>query len=100
MKDDPMPFRFPPLLATACLLAQISAAPAQEATSQSDEDACRPDVFRLCASEIPDEGAIVSCLNAKLEGLSPACHAVMAPTSSIKKRRAPREAHAKRAAEG
>ena len=95
-----MPLRFPALLATAALLAQISASAAQEAGRQSDEDACRPDVFRLCASEIPDETAIVACLNAKLEGLSPACHAVMAPTSSIKKRRIPREAHARRAAEG
>ena len=95
-----MPFRFPACLAAAGLLAQLSAAAAQDAVRQSDEDACRPDVFRLCMSEIPDEGAIVRCLDAKLESLSPACHAVMSPTSSIAKRRTPREAHAKRAAQG
>ena len=91
-----MPFRFPALLAAA-LLAQLSAAAAQEAVRQSDEDACRPDVFRLCMSEIPNEGAIVACLNAKLESLSPACHAVMAPTSSITKPRKSRRARAQRA---
>lgn len=95
-----MPFRFPTLLATACLLAQLSAAAAQDAGRQSDEDACRPDVFRLCVSEIPNEGAIVACLNAKLESLSPACHAVMAPTSSITKPRKPRKPRPQRADAG
>ncbi len=92
-----MPFRLPALLAAAAVLAQISVAAAQDAVRQSDEDACRPDVFRLCMSQIPDEGAIVGCLNAKLDSLSPACHAVMAPTSSITKPRKSHRARAQRA---
>lgn len=72
------------LVAMACLVVSPSTAGAQSEAGpashgQSDEDACRPDVFRLCMSEIPDETAIVSCLNTRLPQLSPACHAVMAP---------------------
>lgn len=52
---------------------------AGHAASQQDEDACRPDVFRLCAAAIPDEAAIVACLDANVPNLGPACRAVMAP---------------------
>ena len=65
------------------LAGQASAA---EPRSQSDEDACRPDVFRLCASEIPDEDDIVACLKADLAQLSPECHAVIAPPPVRSKR--------------
>lgn len=64
------------------------------AATQADEDACRPDVFRLCLSAIPDEGAIVSCLDAHIQGLSPACRAVMAPSTP------PPSTQQKRGAEG
>ena len=43
--------------------------PAQQA-------ACRPDVFRLCAGEIPNVRAITACLRRKLPQLSPGCAAV------------------------
>ena len=41
------------------------------------EDACRPDVFRLCGSYIPDVGQIVACLRGNESRLSEACHHVM-----------------------
>lgn len=42
-----------------------------------EQAACTPDVFRLCASEIPSEPKIVACLNRKIDKLSPACRKVM-----------------------
>jgi hypothetical protein len=51
------------------------AAFAQGAMTQ--EDACRPDVFRLCGSYIPDVGQIVACLRGNESRLSEACHHVM-----------------------
>ena len=48
---------------------------AVEATAQQ-RAACTPDVFRLCASEIPDVNAIIACMNKQKANLSPACKAV------------------------
>jgi hypothetical protein len=48
---------------------------AQATTTQ--KDACRPDVFRLCGSDIPDVGRIVACLRGNESRLSGACHQVM-----------------------
>ena len=64
------------------LLALLASAAAQETHPQSDEDACRPDVFRLCSAQIsPTRDAIVACLNQSVAQLSPACRAVIAPES-------------------
>jgi hypothetical protein len=51
------------------------AALAQSTTVQLD--ACRPDVFRLCGSYIPDVGQIVACLRGNEARLSEVCHQVM-----------------------
>ena len=40
--------------------------------------ACTPDVWRLCASQIPDVGRIVACLRANTPRLSEGCRAVFA----------------------
>ncbi len=45
--------------------------------TQDEQQACTPDVFRLCAAQIPSEDRIVACLNRHLAKLSPACRAVM-----------------------
>ena len=37
---------------------------------------CRPDVYRLCAGEIPNVRAIVACLRKNRSRLSEACAAV------------------------
>jgi hypothetical protein len=52
-----------------------SAAFAQGTIAQ--QDACRPDVFRLCSSVIPDVGEIVICLRGNEARLSEPCHQVM-----------------------
>ena len=39
--------------------------------------ACTPDVYRLCAGEIPNVRAITACLQRQKGNLSPACRAAM-----------------------
>jgi hypothetical protein len=41
--------------------------------------ACTPDVYRLCAGEIPNVRAITSCLRRQKASLSEACRAVFEP---------------------
>lgn len=38
--------------------------------------ACTPDVYRLCAGEIPNVKAITACLRRQKANLSPACAAL------------------------
>ena len=45
--------------------------------TMAQENACRPDVFRLCGSYIPDVGQIVACLRGNEARLSEPCHQVM-----------------------
>src|SRR4051794_39629429 len=67
-------------LFAALLVAQPPAALAHSGTKE-EQDACTPDVFRLCSAVIPDETRIVACLNRKIAKLSPACRAVIDPPS-------------------
>lgn len=55
--------------------------------SQADQDACTPDVFRLCGDFIPDEPRILACLRSKHDQLSPACAVVIDPPKSEAGRR-------------
>ena len=57
------------------LCVSVSQVSAQGHTKE-DEAACRPDVFRLCAAEIPNRGRIIVCLERRRAQLSPACHQV------------------------
>jgi hypothetical protein len=45
--------------------------------TMAQQDACRPDAFRLCGSYIPDVGQIVACLRGNESRLSEACRQVM-----------------------
>ena len=45
--------------------------------TMAQQDACRPDVFRLCGNYIPDVSQIVACLHGNEARLSEACHQVM-----------------------
>lgn len=51
-----------------------SAAHAQGTAEQ--RRACTPDVYRLCAGEIPNVRAITACLRRQKANLSPACAAL------------------------
>ncbi|WP_249133136.1 MULTISPECIES: hypothetical protein [unclassified Bradyrhizobium] len=59
------------------LLALFAAgsANAQQGTPEQRR-ACTPDVYRLCAGEIPNARAITTCLRRQKASLSPACAAV------------------------
>ena len=48
----------------------------QHGGSAEDQLACTPDVYRLCAGNIPDEDAITACLAQHKSQLSAGCKAV------------------------
>ena len=56
------------------LIASGSAGAQQDTPEQ--RRACTPDVYRLCAGEIPNARAITACLRRKKASLSQACAAV------------------------
>ncbi len=49
---------------------------AQHSGTHEEQEAGTPDVFRLCAAEIPSERRIVSSLKLNRARLSPACRKV------------------------
>jgi hypothetical protein len=63
---------------SATLLLAALATPATAETA-AERAACRPDVYRLCAGEIPSRTRIVACLARKRSQLSPACAEVFRP---------------------
>ena len=67
----------------ACIGVSLAMSFATAAQAESDyrgtaaqRRACRPDVFRFCAAEIPNVGAITRCLASHVNRLSPPCRAV------------------------
>jgi len=69
--------RSPRASALGFLLTLIASgsAGAQQGTPKQRR-ACTPDVYRLCAGEIPNARAITACLRRQKSSLSPACAAV------------------------
>ena len=63
-------------LGLALSLASASSAFAYQGTPEQRR-ACTPDVYRLCAGEIPNVRAITACLIRQKGNLSPACRAAM-----------------------
>src|ERR1700712_5184944 len=55
-----------------------NAAFAQQGTPEQQQ-ACQPDVMRLCGNFIPDVDRIVACLKYNEPNLNPACHDVFFP---------------------
>ena len=62
-------------LALALTLATTGSALAALATPEQKK-ACTPDVYRLCAGEIPNVRAITACLRRQKASLSASCRAV------------------------
>lgn len=70
-------FRRPIALRLGLSLALFSAGSAlAEPGTPAQRRACTPDVYRLCAGEIPNVRAITACLRRQKENLSEACKAV------------------------
>jgi hypothetical protein len=67
-------------IVAAILLLGTTFATAQEERrdrgTKQEQEACTPDVYRLCSAEIPDEKRIVACLRHNRNKLSPACRKV------------------------
>jgi hypothetical protein len=63
-------------LGLAITLASANAASAYQGTAEQRR-ACTPDVYRLCAGEIPNVRAITACLQRQKGNLSAACRAAM-----------------------
>ncbi|MDO9562888.1 MAG: hypothetical protein Q7J60_14820 [Bradyrhizobium sp.] len=60
------------------VLMAVSASQSASAALATPEQrkACTPDVYRLCAGEIPNVRAITNCLRRQKASLSEACRAV------------------------
>src|SRR5215813_5377002 len=63
-------------LALLILLGSAGSALALPGTAEGRR-ACTPDVYRLCAGDIPNVRAITACLMRQKGNLSPACRAAM-----------------------
>ena len=57
-------------------LSLLAAGSAVAQGTAEQRRACMPDVYRLCAGDIPDVRAITACLRRQKAGLSEACRAV------------------------
>jgi hypothetical protein len=53
-----------------------AADPYSSVATAEQRRACTPDVYRLCATEIPSVSAITACLRRKRASLSEGCRAV------------------------
>jgi hypothetical protein len=56
---------------------------AQDYGTPERQEACKPDVFRLCSNYIPDADRIAACLRLNELNPSPACHDVFFPPRVI-----------------
>ena len=67
--------RIAAIFGVALTFASAGSALAQGTSDQ--RRACTPDVYRLCAGEIPNVRAITACLVRQKGNLRPACRAAM-----------------------
>ena len=65
------------IIGAALIVFTLGGGAALAQGTMAEQDACRPEVFRLCGSYIPDVGQIVACLRGNEARLSEACHRVM-----------------------
>jgi len=59
-----------------CLALATTAFARADIATPEQKRACTPDVYRLCAGEIPNVRAITACLRRQKANLSDACRAV------------------------
>jgi hypothetical protein len=63
----------------AIALSSIGLSQASAQGTPEQQEACKPDVFRLCGNFIPNVDAIIACLKTNEPNLSSPCHEVMFP---------------------
>jgi len=77
MNQTPVRLSAQLLAATLGLLLTLASASSAFAIGTPEQRrACTPDVYRLCAGEIPNVRAITACLRRQKASLSEACRAV------------------------
>lgn len=59
--------------ALAVALSSSLLSTSAHAYTQEEQQACQPDAFRLCGSEIPDVDRVTACMIARKAQLSPQC---------------------------
>jgi hypothetical protein len=82
--------RFAAMVAVATLLVSIAAgasANAQYRGTPEMQQACTPDVMRLCNDYVPDVDKIVACMTRNRANLSQACGAVFGVGVSRRERK-------------
>lgn len=70
-------------LSTGGLVMQSAAMAQDYRGTWAQQMACTPDVWRLCASQIPDVNRIVACLHDNTAQLSEPCRAVFSSNDSV-----------------
>jgi hypothetical protein len=69
------------LLAAAAGFSMLASA--ASAYTQEQQQACTPDAFRLCSSDIPDVDRVTVCMIRNKSQLSPACRAHFRPEPEL-----------------
>ncbi|WJR79518.1 hypothetical protein [Bradyrhizobium sp. NP1] len=78
------------VVATSAVGATGSAASAEEYRGTWEQQmACTPDVWRFCASQIPNVDGIVACLRQNTPQLSSSCRAVFESNASAQAQQQP-----------
>ena len=72
------------------LTAAVTLSATARAQAVDAEQACTPDVFRLCNAYIPDRGRITACLRANRRALSAPCAGVFSPKKATRVAKAKR----------
>jgi hypothetical protein len=78
------------IVGAALIVFTLGGGTALAQATMAQQDACRPDVFRLCGNYIPDVGQIVACLRGNEVRLSEACHQVVFSAPAVSERYAVR----------
>jgi hypothetical protein len=78
------------IIGAALIVITLGGGAAVAQGTETQQDACRPDVFRLCGNYIPDVDQIVSCLRGNEARLSGACRQVMFAEPAVSEGYAPR----------
>ena len=61
----------------AALVVTVSSPSLAFVVTAQQRAACAPDVYRLCADDIPNVAKIIACVRREKANLSPACRAVV-----------------------
>jgi hypothetical protein len=77
------------LISFAVIAAALGSNASFARSTMSEQQACEPDVFRLCSNFTPNVGEIVACLRGNEARLSEACRQVMSSEQADPERYTP-----------